>query len=204
MTTAAIQKSELRKLTLARRDSLPEIERIEMSIVAGEHALAAPIFNRQHFTPGTIVAGFHPIRSEIDLRPLMFELTKRGARLCLPVVTSNTVIEFRELLRGEPLIKSGFGTIGPGETATVLDPQILLMPLSVFDMRGGRMGYGAGYYDRAIKQLLDKGINPTLLGMAFSAQKAQTVPMEEHDRFLNGVITEQGYFPTPAEKTSGT
>ncbi|MEE9313421.1 MAG: 5-formyltetrahydrofolate cyclo-ligase [Rhizobiaceae bacterium] len=195
MTSLSTQKSELRNESLKRRDALPEITRIEMSITACDHGLTAPALNIETFIPGTVVAGFYPIRSEIDIRPMMFELAKIGARLCLPVVTNKTTIEFRELVKEAPLVSSGFGTIGPDEHAAVLDPKILLVPLSVFDNNGGRIGYGAGYYDRAIERLEQKNIKPVLLGMAFSTQKAHSVPMEAHDRFLDAIITEAGYFP---------
>ena len=63
------------------------------------------------------------------------------------------------------------------------------MPMS----RGGRIGYGGGYYDRAIERLLGKDIKPRLIGIAFSLQEVDEVPMESHDRFLDGIITENGY-----------
>ena len=184
-------KSSLRKAALARRDAVPEIDRIEMSLAAAEHGARHPIL-AESFIPGSVVSGFHPIRSEIDPRPLMAELAKRGARLCLPMVTDKTTIEFRELVRGAPMVDGGFGTVGPDKNAAVLDPEILLVPLSVFDGQGGRVGYGAGFYDRAIEKLIAKGIAPRLLGMAFSLQQVDTVPMEAHDRFLESVITETG------------
>jgi len=186
------QKTSLRKAALARRDGLPEVERIEGSLAAAERGVALNVFSPD-VLPGAIVAGFHPIRSEIDPRPLMVELAKRGAILCLPVVTDKTTIEFRELVRGAPMIESGFGTVGPDNDAAVLDPTILIVPLSVFDAQGGRIGYGAGFYDRAIERLIAKGITPRLVGMAFSTQQVDSVPMEAHDRHLEGVITETGY-----------
>ena len=193
MPSLADQKAALRKTILAHRNALDEADRIEMSLQAAEVARDMPELNEDHLIPGTVVSGFLPIRSEIDARPLLFELGQRGARLCLPVVISKTEIEFREMVRGEPLVESGFGTVGPGESAAVLDPQILLMPLSVFDSRGGRIGYGGGYYDRAIERLQGKDIKPRLIGIAFSVQEVEEVPMEGHDRVLDGIITENGY-----------
>ena len=56
------------------------------------------------------------------MRPLMFALREKGARLCLPAILDKTTIVFRELVRGAPLVDMGFGTAGPGEEAEVLDP----------------------------------------------------------------------------------
>lgn len=196
------QKSTLRKAALQRRDALDPGKRIELSLEAAQHGEKIPLFGDDEFVPGTVVAGFHPIRSEIDPRPFMYELARRHARLCLPVVTSKTTIEFRELVRGAPMISSGFGTVGPDENAEVLDPTIILVPLSVFDLQGGRIGYGGGFYDRAVETLINKGATPKLIGMGFSVQQEDAVPMEPHDRFLDGILTENGY--TPATHHSGT
>ena len=81
---------------------------------------------------------------EIDTRPLMAALAMRGATLCLPVVLNKTTIEFRELVRTAPLVDSGFGTVGPGEDATVLDPQILIVPLSRLRLSRGTHGLWSG------------------------------------------------------------
>ena len=181
-------KAELRKQALARRDAIDPLSRIEMSLAVAEFAAPHIIFE-----PGTIIAGFLPIRSEIDLRPLMDILRQRGARLCLPVVMDKTTIVFRELVRGAALVDTGFGTSGPGPDATVLDPQILLMPLSVYDGQGNRIGYGAGHYDRAIRRLLAKDIQPQRIGFAFSVQEVDDVPFEDHDVPLDAIVTEKGF-----------
>jgi len=192
MSSPADQKPQMRKAVLTRRNAIDPADRIEMSLQACENALSVEVFDPNQLVPGTVVSGFLPIRSEIDPRPLMFSLLNRGVRLCVPVVISKTTIEFRELLRDAPLVDSGFGTVGPDENATVLDPQAMIVPLSVYDHQGGRIGYGGGYYDRAIERLIETGITPYLLGMAFSIQKEERVPMEPHDRQLNAIATETG------------
>lgn len=183
-------KAELRNASLARRDALPADVRIEKSLEATAHGI-----EHIDFEAGVIVSGFFPIRSEIDPRPLMDEFRKFGARLCLPVVMDKTTIVFRELVRGTELIDTGFGTRGPAEDAEVLDPSLLIMPLSVFDHHGGRIGYGAGHYDRAIAKIIDKGIKPRLIGMAFDCQHEERVPVEPHDQPLDAMLSESGYFP---------
>lgn len=184
---SSAQKADIRNSVLAKRDQLDPVMRIEKSLQAADHGEG--LFS---FLPGTIISGFFPIRSEIDARPLMDRLRAKGARLCLPIVQDRTTIVFRELVRGAELVDTGFGTSGPGPEAEVLDPQILIMPLSAFDAKGGRIGYGAGHYDRAISRLIEKGMTPTLYGLAFSCQQVDHVPVEAHDQPLKAVITENG------------
>ncbi len=181
------QKADIRKQVLAKRDRLDAMRRIELSLQAADYGI-----RRISLEPGTIVSGFFPIRSEIDPRPLMDMLRQKGARLCLPVILDKTTIAFRELVRGTELIDTGFGTRGPSPDAPILDPQILIMPLAAFDGQGGRIGYGAGHYDRAIARLKEKGMMPKLYGFAFACQQVPEVPVESHDQPLDVVITENG------------
>ena len=181
-------KAQIRNARLAARDALPAATRTEFSLAMADHAGDAIDFD-----PGTIVSGFLPIRSEADIRPLMARLKARGARLCLPIVQDKTTIVFRELVPGAELIDTGFGTRGPGPEAAVLDPEILLVPLSAFDAAGNRIGYGAGHYDRAIARLLQKGMEPRLIGIAFDCQEVAEVPAEPHDVRLQAVLTESGF-----------
>jgi len=180
-------KKQLRKEALARRDALDEFWRVEIALEMAETAK-----EKIDFAPGRIVSGFWPMRSEVDVRPLMFALREKGARLCLPAILDKTTIVFRELVRGAPMVETGFGTVGPHEEAEVLDPTLMLVPLAAFDARGHRIGYGAGYYDRAIARLADKGITPRLIGIAFDCQEVERVPDENHDVIIPEILTESG------------
>jgi 5-formyltetrahydrofolate cyclo-ligase len=186
MTAKDIKKA-LRTEALGRRDALEAPWRIEASL--GMSALAAESID---ITPGDIVSGFLPIRSEADLRPTMAVLRDKGARLCLPVILDRQTIVFRELVRGAPLVDTGFGTSGPGPDAEVLDPTVMLVPLSAFDGRGHRIGYGAGHYDRAIARLHARGLHPRLIGIAFTCQQVDHVPDEPHDVPMPHILTESG------------
>ena len=177
-------KKILRTDALARRDALDPLWRIEQSLKLAGQADAIGI------EPGQVVSGFWPMRSEIDVRPLMFALRERGARLSLPAILDRTTIVFRELVRGVDMVEMGFGTVGPGEEAEVLDPAVMLVPLAAFDARGHRIGYGGGYYDRAIERLHGRGMRPRLIGVAFECQEVPEVPNEGHDVQLDQILTE--------------
>lgn len=188
--TESRRKAALREGRLAARDAIPPEERIEKS-------LAMVAFGQEvvEVRPGTIVSAFLPIRSEADIRPLMALLRDRGARICVPVILDKQTIVFRELIRGAELVKGVFGTSGPGPEAPELEPDIMLVPLSAFDAVGHRIGYGGGYYDRAIRRLHEKGRDPLLIGIAFDCQEVAFVPAEDHDVRLNAVLTESGFRP---------
>jgi 5-formyltetrahydrofolate cyclo-ligase len=180
-------KKLLRHEALARRDALALDYRIEMSLRIAESGARA-----LDLVPGDVVSAFMPMRSEVDVRPLMAAMTAKGGRICVPAILDKTTIEFRELVRGAPMIDMGFGTVGPGPEAAVLDPALMLVPLAAFDAQGNRIGYGAGYYDRAIARLKAKGMTPRLVGIAFDCQEVEAVPFEPHDVPLDAVLTESG------------
>lgn len=179
-------KKQLRAEALARRDALDLEWRIEQSIAMAE------VVEKLDVDGDTIVSGFWPMRSEVDIRPAMFALREKGARLCLPAILDKTTIVFRELVRGAELIGMGFGTFGPGPDAEELEPDLMLVPLAAFDRRGHRIGYGAGYYDRALARLKDMGKAQRLIGIAFECQQVELVPDQPHDVRLPEILTENG------------
>lgn len=186
------KKKRLRAEALARRDALDPQWRIEASLRIAEAGATIDC------GPGDVVSGFWPMRSEVDARPLMFALRERGARLCLPAILDRETIVFRELVRGAEMVDMGFGTVGPGAEAPVLDPTIMLVPLAAFDAQGQRIGYGGGYYDRAIARFHERGLHPLLAGIAFDCQEVARVPAEAHDVPLPCVLTESGLRAFPA------
>ena len=181
-------KSEIRKSVLAIRDAMDEHIRDAASKQLVQHVDALGL------KPDQTVSAFLPIRSEIDLRPLMQVLAGRVARLCLPVLVDQQTIVFKEYLPGSDLVDTGFGTSGPGVQARIVDPDVLLMPLAGFDDSGNRLGYGAGHYDRAIARLHQKGYQPRLVGVAFDCQRVAAIPADAHDVPLHTVLTESGVY----------
>lgn len=181
-------KAQLRAQRLAARDAISSESRIEKSLVMAEAGGDAI-----DFVPGTEISGFFPIKSEVDVRPLMQRLKDKGASLSVPVVVDKQTIVFRALVTGVPLVSTGFGTFGPGPDARVVDPEIILVPMSAFDRVGHRIGYGAGFYDRAISRLHDMGRQPRLIGVAFDCQEIEVIPAEDHDVALDAILTESGF-----------
>lgn len=146
----------------------------------------------------SIVAGYRPVRDEIDPTPLMETFFCDQARLCLPVVVdADSPLKFKTWSPGDGLEPGPFGIEQPAYEARIATPSLLLVPLVAFDRKGRRLGYGGGYYDRTISYLRSRG-PLTVVGLAYEAQKFSSLPRERHDERLDWVVTEtKAYQPKP-------
>jgi 5-formyltetrahydrofolate cyclo-ligase len=186
LNSTDITKSSLRATALANRDALSAGYRAAAARTLALRALPIPI------TPGAVVAGYSPIRSEIDPAPLMQKLAEHGAQLALPVISARDLpLKFRAWSPGEKLKRGPLGILEPWLEAAEVIPDILLVPLAAFDRSGHRLGYGAGYYDRTLAPLR-AAKNITALGLGFTAQEIPVVSASAHDARLDLVLTEDG------------
>ena len=151
---------------------------------AGER-LAAMVLGGLRPACGRVVGGVWPMPGEMDLRPLLLALHRLGNPVVLPETPPRgQALIFRLWHPGAEMVRERFGTFRPtGDTAT---PDLLFVPLLAFDRKGGRLGYGGGYYDRTLAAF--DGIQAT--GYGYAAQEVAQVPMEPHDRRLTTIVTE--------------
>jgi 5-formyltetrahydrofolate cyclo-ligase len=138
-----------------------------------------------------VIAGYMPIRTEIDPLPAMTALHEGGARLAVPVIAgAGQPLDFREWRPGAPLVEGPFGALIP-EDGDWLVPDTLIVPLVAFDAGLNRLGYGGGFYDRTLERLRSAG--PTrAVGFAFAAQELPAIPAESTDQTLDALVTELG------------
>ncbi len=189
MNTAEL-KAVLRRDALARRDALDPVFRATASRAAADRLMKA-----LSGTEALTVSVFWSIRSEIDTSRLIDRLSTEGHRTALPCVTTQGLV-FRAWAPGEPLRPAGFGLSEPKIEAAQVEPDLMIVPLAAFDRRCHRIGYGAGYYDRAIAAR--RGVRT--IGLAFAAQEVERVPDEPHDRALDMIATEAGIV-RPGDRT---
>jgi 5-formyltetrahydrofolate cyclo-ligase len=178
------QKATLRAAALAARDALTSAHRTAAAETIALRGLPFEI------TPGAVVAGYSPIRSEIDPVPLMRKLAVPGVQLALPaIVAGDRPLKFRAWSPDDRLQRGRLDILEPSADAKEVIPDILLVPLAAFDRAGHRIGYGAGHYDRTLEHLRKmKAI--TAIGVAFAAQEVEAVPALLHDAALDYVLTE--------------
>jgi 5-formyltetrahydrofolate cyclo-ligase len=183
-TIEASDKSTLRQSALARRETMP----------AAERAAAVETVTHRRFpvvvSPGMIVSGYSPMKSEFNPVPLMRTLADAGASLALPVTPKrgNPLI-MRAWAFGDELASGVWGIREPKPESPEVFPDIMLVPLAAFDRTGHRIGYGAGYYDMTIARIRAMK-SVTTIGLAFAVQEIGKVPATPFDQQLDLVLTE--------------
>jgi 5-formyltetrahydrofolate cyclo-ligase len=192
VTDIAAVKAQARKAAFARRKAAFE------AAGPGQAGYLSEVLAGYRGVP---VAGFAAMRTEIDPLPALEEAAAHGP-VGLPVIVgAGQPLRFRSWSPGCEMVAGEFGAAIPAD-GDWIDPQILVVPLVAFDRRGGRLGYGGGFYDRTLELL--RSLYPVLaVGFAFAAQEAENLPLERTDQPLDLIVTEQGILePRAAAKIS--
>ena len=174
-------KAELRKRFGALRDGLGADARTAASAAICAHL--GKLFKARRIRS---VATFWPIRSEVDLRPLL--AAHPDLTFLFPRLASQKPP--RLIWGPEPLEQGTFGLMEPAFAQHLTPPvELVLVPGLAFDGRGYRLGYGGGYYD-ALLAHLDESVLTVAVG--FESQRTEAVPVEPLDMPVDGLVTEAG------------
>lgn len=141
---------------------------------------------------GAVISLYHPMRNELDTKPLLHALVERQLDVALPVVVAKKMpLQFRRYIPGDPLEKGAYGELIPTIAAPEARPDIVVAPLLGFTRAGDRLGYGGGYYDQTLQRLRETGA-VTAVGYAFAAQEVDALPVSPLDQRLDWIVTERG------------
>jgi len=179
---------ELRKATLAARDALSVEDRRSKSAAITETVLARPeIVESEH------IFLYVSFRSEVETIDLLRRLLASGKKISVPFThVKEKYLDAIPITDPDRQLVSGYQNIpepSPEARKTITPPediQAILLPGSVFDLRGGRFGYGGGFYDRFVASVPQAW----RIGLAFDAQVVPQAPLQPHDELLDLVITE--------------
>lgn len=181
------EKNVLRKAIQAKRDATVDREKLSLDIS----------LRLQQFPPfqrAQAVAFYVHVRSEVSTRRSIAQRFQAGKQVVVPKVAGKNlelyiIEDFHELEPG------AFGVLEPTQAVCnwpyrrvavdLID--MIVVPGMVFDQKGGRIGYGGGYYDR----LLASASVASAVALAFECQIVSQVPNAEHDQFVDAVITEK-------------
>ena len=187
MTTQTLDKPKalLRREALSRRRALDPLMRGAFSARLVEEGLRLARLWRPR-----AVSAFHPIGDEPDALALLAALAEDGFATALPVTARAAPLTFRSWRPGDPMRPGAMNIPEPPPEAVEIVPDLLFTPLSAFDRRGHRLGYGAGHYDRTLAELRARGPIRTV-GVAYSVSEVDVVPDEPHDQRLDYILTER-------------
>lgn len=178
------------------RASIPEADHRRKSEQASRHMLAHPFFVAGE-KPRTICT-YMPFRSELDITPVMEWCWQQGINVLVPRANRmdrslhlHWINSYDDLESGAWGIREPKQSLPEWDVSTAIDA--IIVPGLAFDLQGGRLGYGGGYYDRFIRSLRRAPWkSPLLIAIAFASQIVDAVPMEGHDLECDVIITERG------------
>jgi 5-formyltetrahydrofolate cyclo-ligase len=158
-------------------------------------ALAEHVCATSVWQAASTVALFATLVGEIETTPLIELARGDGKRILFPRMIPGTSLEFAEVRDVKCLKRGRYGVREPGPTcvAQVLTSDVVVfVPGLAFDHNGGRLGRGAGYYDRTFAAADSDRGRPLLVGIGFSAQVVESVPVTRFDVRMDQVVTEDG------------
>ncbi len=190
-------KAALRKAIRARLGSLDQAGRSVQARQACDHALAW-----KPMSEADSVMAYFPMADELDISPMLEALLERGVQLSVPVtdwthkrLTPRVVTDLdRDRIEG----RHGVSEPREGLPLVPLEAiQVVVVPGVGFDVQGGRLGRGGGFYDRFLTELMQAArrtgrARPRRISVCFPEQIVPAVPMEEHDVRVDCLSSSQG------------
>lgn len=178
-------KQELRtEFLLKRQNILPE-HLSWLNVKINEQLLSLELLKKARF-----VAGYLAFGNEINIDECLSSILIDKTVVVPNIVDSKKhLLSMVELGSYDNLITGTYNIRIPKNT-TVFSPQdlaVIIVPGLAFDRRGGRLGLGAGYYDRYLQQ----ATNAIKIGICATDFLVEEIPMEEHDVFMDYIVTEK-------------
>jgi 5-formyltetrahydrofolate cyclo-ligase len=179
------RKNRVRQAMRVRREAMTPAERLEKS-----RRICGIV--RGLIRDGETVMVYSSKELEVNTRPLIGDLLAAGNPVIVPIIVKADVsLRLSYLKDPSVLVLSTFGVpepIGSEIPAKAEEVDTIILPMLGYDRAGGRLGYGAGYYDRFLAR------NPRVrrIGIAFSCQEAEEIPCDENDILMNLIVTEEG------------
>ena len=184
------QKRALRKQLVAQRLAMPDrMQRCELL----QRVVRIWLVNR----PDTVIGAYWPIKGEFDPLPALHRWKEDGElldepqprRIGLPVVDKlHKTLKFHAWFPGCPMEEDAYGIPKPKDTEVIV-PSLLFVPCVGYGTGGFRLGYGGGFYDRALATLQPK---PYTVGLGFTNGFVEELEPEPHDVPLDTILNDNG------------
>lgn len=184
------EKKVLRAQCTAIRNGISPAEKQE-----ADKRIARLFTSLSSYRFASLVLLYSPIKSEIDVRPIMYAALDAGKRLALPLCEKEPgIMTFRLIDDPDMLVPGSYGVMEPPADAPVCGTElirakdaILAVPALAFDKKGFRLGYGGGYYDRFLAEF--GGVSA---GLVYRRLLFDRLPKGFYDRSVSLIISESG------------
>jgi len=181
-------KHRIRQQQLSARCCLNAAQRQVYSLEAQQRLLDHPLF-----AAAQVVALYSPIRCEVDTGLLLKTALDANKRVVYPRVdrdgSSGADMHFVGICSERDFEVGAFGVLEPnGERVVGVSMiDLIVVPGVAFDRSGYRLGYGKGFYDRAV---LSRSRGCSLVGLGYAFQVEDVLPHDVHDLMLDWLITD--------------
>jgi 5-formyltetrahydrofolate cyclo-ligase len=183
------QGNEIRQRILKKRDELDPANRREKSLRIG-----AALLDLDAVMDAESIFIYVNFRSEVETLDVIKKFMAMGKQVSVPLTrVAQRRLEIVSITDPDSQLVPGYCNIPePSEEhakANGIDPDqldLVILPGSVFDLSGGRFGYGGGFYDRLLAQIPDAH----RVALAFDMQVVDALPLESHDEILDMIVTE--------------
>ena len=179
------RKAQLRAALLEARRGIPPAERETLSVAICRRAAGLPAYRAAR-----TVHAYVGVASEVRTLPLLEDAWRAGKRVVCPRIAIDGRLEGRQIHSPEDLVVGPRGLMEPDTETTSLVPadqiDLVLVPGVGFDRRGGRLGFGGGYYDRFLSTT-----GALRVGLAFSLQIVDGIPQGPEDEPVHWIVTER-------------
>lgn len=182
-------KKAIREMVLKKRDELNPNLKEEL-----DNNIFTRLINSNFYKESQSIFSFVSFGSEVDTIRIIGHALKEGRMVCVPKIPSRDKGMEVYSIRGFDELKEGYYKIlEPVEGLRKVSGEeidLILMPGVAFDRQGGRVGYGAGFYDRYLRSMT-KNINK--IALAYDFQLINRVPTDEFDVSIDGIITDREF-----------
>ena len=146
------------------------------------HTVCQEVISRIH--AGMIIGCYVSVKDELDTSEILEFCFANNISVCVPKVVENT-LRFYKIKSNDDLVPAPFGLLEPNVTEMIPVQKIdmMIVPLSSYDSKNHRTGYGKGYYDSVLLNCRNR------IGVAFQEQEVDQIDVESHDITLDEIIS---------------
>lgn len=186
-------KKTLRTEIIIKRNNMDIVEKEDM-----DEKILDRFYESEYYKKSEKIFIYISYNSEIDTKKIIEKALKDGKKIYVPRTEFKTrLMDAVEITALDNLIESSYGALEPSIKEPHIDPNeldLIIVPGLAFDRQGGRMGYGAGFYDRYFKKISENNIKKIVkLALAYDFQILDKVPMSEQDVPVSYIITEKEF-----------